>query len=71
MRTHSLKALAILVCLLLLPAALVIGGGQQEASLSDVQRLMDQLDYPGALKPWRRSSANTPINATTHSASSR
>ena len=50
MRTHSLKALAILVCLLLLPAALVIGGGQQEASLSDVQRLMDQLDYPGALK---------------------
>jgi hypothetical protein len=49
-RTHSLKALALVVCLLVLPAISALGGGQHEASLSDVQKLIAQLDYPAALK---------------------
>ncbi|HVP19644.1 MAG TPA: hypothetical protein VMU36_11650 [Spirochaetia bacterium] len=49
-RTHSLKALGLVVCLLFLPAAPAVCSGAGEASLSDVQRLIDEKDYPGALK---------------------
>jgi len=47
---HSLKALALVVCLMALSAAPGVCGGQHEASLADVQRLIEQLDYPNALK---------------------
>lgn len=50
MRTHSLKALGLVVCLLLLPAAPAVCSGQREAGLSDVQRLLNEGDYPGALR---------------------
>ncbi len=49
-RTRSLKALALFVCLLFVPAAPAVSGGQAEVNMSDVQRLMKQLDYPAALK---------------------
>ncbi len=49
-RTHSLKALALAACLLILPVVSALCGGQREASLSEVQQLIAQLDYPAALK---------------------
>ena len=49
-RTHSLKALALGACLLILPVVSALCGGQREASLSEVQQLIAQLDYPAALK---------------------
>lgn len=59
-RTHSLKAFPLLVCLMFLPAVPAVCGGQQEASMSDVQRLMAQLDYPGALKLLARIQRDHP-----------
>jgi hypothetical protein len=47
---HSLKALALVVCLMVLSAMPAVCAGQREASLADVQRLMAELDYPSALK---------------------
>jgi hypothetical protein len=50
--THSLKARALILCLTLwLPVTAVVwAGGQPEARLSDVERLIQQQDYSGALK---------------------
>ena len=50
MRTHSLKALTISVCLLLLSALPGVCAGAHEARISDVMHLIDTKDYPAALK---------------------
>ncbi|HVO38872.1 MAG TPA: hypothetical protein VMV03_07570 [Spirochaetia bacterium] len=45
-----MKTLALLLCLLLLPVVPGFSGGAREADLSEVQRLIDTLDYPAALR---------------------
>jgi hypothetical protein len=51
-QTHSLKARALIFCLLLmfLAAGQVHAAGQAESRLAEAQRLIDQQDYSGALK---------------------
>jgi len=51
-QTHSLKALALLLCLALSLAGAVslYAGGRPESQLADAERLIQQQDYAGALK---------------------
>jgi len=59
-QTRSVKTHALLLCLLLLPGVPGFPGGAREADLSEVQRLMDNLDYPAALRLLARIQREPP-----------